>query len=80
MAGVAQGAASSEAADPAAAVMADTRSLDGSGNNLSDPALGQAGEIYPRVASAYYADGVGELVCGRRVGVGQRPWERDSPR
>ncbi len=42
----------------------EARSLDGSGNNVDDPTLGQAGTIYPRVAAANYADGVGELVDG----------------
>ncbi len=42
----------------------DGRSLDGSGNNLDDPALGQAGSIYPRETAANYADGVGEPVDG----------------
>ena len=40
------------------------RSLDGSGNNLEDPTLGQAGAIYPRLAAANYADGIGEPVDG----------------
>ncbi len=37
------------------------RSLDGSGNNLDDPTLGQANSIYTRVTEANYADGIGEL-------------------
>ncbi len=37
------------------------RSLDGSGNNLDDPTLGQANSIYTRVAEANYADDIGEL-------------------
>ena len=42
----------------------DYRSLDGSGNNIAEPTLGQAGVIYPRITDANYADGVGELVDG----------------
>ena len=42
----------------------DYRSLDGSGNNIADPTLGQAGLIYPRVTDANYADGSSELVDG----------------
>ncbi|WP_083915201.1 peroxidase family protein [Ilumatobacter nonamiensis] len=47
-----------------AAALDDGRTLDGSGNNLDDPTLGQVGTVYPRVADANYADGVGELVDG----------------
>lgn len=43
-----------------AAPLADGPSLDGSGNNPDDPALGQAGTVYPREVAANYADGVGE--------------------
>ncbi len=50
--------------DVDAAVLGDARSLDGSGNNLENPTLGQAGENYTRVADANYADGVGEMVQG----------------
>ncbi|NND76441.1 MAG: peroxidase [Ilumatobacter sp.] len=56
--------ADSQVADVLAAALADGRSLDGSGNNLDDPTLGQVGTIYPRIADANYADGVGELVDG----------------
>ena len=42
----------------------DYRSLDGSGNNVTDPTVGQAGLIYPRLTAANYADGLGELVEG----------------
>ncbi|MCB1026478.1 MAG: hypothetical protein KDB24_01805, partial [Microthrixaceae bacterium] len=42
----------------------DYRSLDGSGNNVDDPSLGAAGEIYPRLTSANYADDIGEPVDG----------------
>lgn len=45
-------------------ILPETRTLDGSGNNVSDPDLGQAGGIYPRVANANYADGVGEMFDG----------------
>jgi hypothetical protein len=48
-------------------VLADNRSLDGSGNNLDAPTTGQAGFTYPRVAAANYADGVGEMVEGPEV-------------
>ena len=50
--------------DLAAAVLDGARSLDGSGNNIDDPTLGQAGEIYVRVAEANYADGVGQMIEG----------------
>jgi hypothetical protein len=56
--------ATSPSTDLASAIIAGARSLDGSGNNLIDPTLGQAGGIYTRVAEANYADGVGELVEG----------------
>ncbi len=46
------------------ALLADGRSLDGSGNNATDPTLGAAGTIYPRETTANYADGVGEMVGG----------------
>ena len=56
-------------ADPVAvsAVDLDTliaagRTLDGSGNNPDDPALGQAGRVYPRETDANYSDGIGEPV------------------
>ncbi len=42
----------------------EVRSLDGSGNNLDDPTLGQAGEPYARLAEANYADGESEMVDG----------------
>lgn len=57
-------AVATDEADIAAAVLGDARSLDGSGNNLDDPSLGQAGESFTRVADANYADGVGEIVDG----------------
>lgn len=50
--------------DIATVLLEDARSLDGSGNNLEDPTLGRAGEIYTRVADANYADGVGVMVDG----------------
>ena len=40
------------------------RSLDGSGNNLNDPGLGQSGAIYTRETEAAYADGIGEPLDG----------------
>jgi Animal haem peroxidase len=42
----------------------DGRSLDGFGNSLADPTLGQAGTPYARVAPAYYADDVGAPASG----------------
>ena len=51
--------------DIVAAILDDARSLDGSGNNVDDPTLGQAGQNYTRVVPANYADGVGEPVEGR---------------
>ncbi len=50
--------------DLLADIVENARTLDGSGNNLDDPALGRAGENYTRVAEANYADGVGEMVEG----------------
>ncbi len=47
--------------DLAESILDDRRSLDGSGNNLDDPTLGQAGENYTRVAEADYADGLDEM-------------------
>ena len=43
------------------ALVSDTRSLDGTGNNVGAPELGAAFQIYPRETAANYADGVGEL-------------------
>lgn len=40
----------------------DTRSLDGSGNNLTDTSQGQAGSDYLRQADSWYADGVGQML------------------
>ncbi len=53
-----------EADDLAATVLSNRRSLDGSGNNLDDLTLGQAGQNYVRVAGANYADSIGETVDG----------------
>ncbi len=44
--------------------MADSRSLDGTGNNPDVPELGSAGQIYPREVEANYADDVGEPQTG----------------
>jgi hypothetical protein len=60
----ADGAVTDDVAAPADAQLLQVRSLDGSGNNVDDPTVGQAGTIYPRVASANYGDGVGELMDG----------------
>jgi hypothetical protein len=46
------------------ALVSDTRSLDGSGNNVGAPELGAAGQIYPRETDANYADGIGEPATG----------------
>jgi hypothetical protein len=40
------------------------RTLDGAGNNVSNPAWGQAGTQYSRVAAPNYADGIGRMVAG----------------
>ncbi|GAA3849667.1 hypothetical protein GCM10022243_14510 [Saccharothrix violaceirubra] len=48
----------------------EVQSYDGSGNNRAHPEWGRAGEAYPRVAPAHYADGIGAQVAGpapRRV-------------
>ncbi|MEZ5444043.1 MAG: peroxidase family protein [Lysobacterales bacterium] len=39
----------------------DWRSIDGSGNNASDPTMGQAGRALRRLQPAAYADGAAEL-------------------
>lgn len=65
-------AAASDAAGTAAAatpgdvlaLMSDTRSLDGTGNNVDVPELGSAGQIYPREVDANYADGIGRPQTG----------------
>ncbi|MFW2332359.1 peroxidase family protein [Ilumatobacter sp.] len=46
------------------ALLADERSLDGTGNNALDPELGAAGGIYRREADANYVDGIGERETG----------------
>jgi peroxidase len=45
----------------------DVRSIDGSGNNLSDPDLGRAGEQLLRLVPADYADGVSALAGPERA-------------
>ncbi len=50
--------------DLAAVILSDRRTLDGSGNNLDELTLGQAGQNYVRVADANYADSIGEMVDG----------------
>jgi hypothetical protein len=40
------------------------RTLDGSGNNLQRPFLGQAGSPYLRIAAPNYADGLGTMTAG----------------
>ncbi|MCB0918467.1 MAG: peroxidase [Actinobacteria bacterium] len=57
------------APDPASADP-EYQSLDGTGNNLGNPALGAANTRYPRQVKAWYKDGIGEPVDGpntRRV-------------
>lgn len=49
--------------NPTETLTLEVRSLDGSGNNTADPSLGQSGTIYPRVAAANYADGLGEPIA-----------------
>lgn len=50
--------------DDVVALLADERTLDGTGNNALDPELGAAGGIYRRETAASYADGVGEREIG----------------
>jgi len=52
------------AAGPALAFAFEAESLDGSANNLSHPAWGEAGSPYLRLAPARYGDGVGTMVSG----------------
>jgi peroxidase len=40
------------------------RTLDGAGNNVSNPTWGQAGARYARVAAPNYADKIGQMVSG----------------
>ncbi|HET7808884.1 MAG TPA: peroxidase family protein [Gaiellaceae bacterium] len=47
-----------------AAPLPGGRSLDGSGNNATHPAWGQAGTAYARVAAPSYADGIGQMRSG----------------
>jgi peroxidase len=47
-----------------AAVPFEIQSLDGSGNNIANPAWGQSGRPYSRVAPARYADGRSAPVAG----------------
>ncbi len=63
-AGTSTTASDETAANDVVALLADERSLDGTGNNLDDPDLGAAGGIYPRQAEAAYADGIGEPGTG----------------
>src|SRR5438105_15108975 len=51
-------------AGPAAGASPLDRSLDGSGNNVLNPAWGQAGTQYIRVAAPNYADGIAKPVTG----------------
>jgi hypothetical protein len=47
-----------------AAVPFEVQSLNGSGNNAANPAWGQAGTPYSRVAAARYANGTSQPVAG----------------
>jgi hypothetical protein len=47
-----------------AALGFEVQSLDGSGNNKAHPEFGKAGQPYPRVAAARYADGRSQPVSG----------------
>jgi hypothetical protein len=47
-----------------AAVAFPIESLDGTGNNVANPTWGQAGQPYPRVGPARYADGLSQPVAG----------------
>ena len=40
------------------------RTIDGSGNNLSDPAVNAVGAVFDRIAGARYADGIHALASG----------------
>lgn len=44
--------------------LSEVRTLDGTANNRSQPALGQANTAYSRVAPVNYADGVGAIADG----------------
>src|SRR5262245_9839004 len=44
------------------AALPSDRSLDGSGNNVTHPAWGQAGTQYARAAAPNYANGIGQMV------------------
>jgi peroxidase len=45
----------------------ETRSIDGSGNNLTDPAIGAAGTQLVRIAPAAYADGFSAMAGPERL-------------
>ena len=47
------------------AQVTEFRSLDGSGNNTSNPAFGQAGQGLLRAAPANYGDGIGSILATR---------------
>jgi hypothetical protein len=47
---------------------AEARSIDGSGNNLADPAMGAAGTALRRLVPAAYADGVSAMAGPGRPG------------
>ncbi|PZD72211.1 hypothetical protein C1752_03797 [Acaryochloris thomasi RCC1774] len=49
---------------PSGTLELDIRSLDGSGNNLSDPSLGQVNTNYSRNTETNYADSISEQVEG----------------
>ena len=53
-----------DTAQSIAGILTETRSLDGSGNNVTNPEWGQAGTEYVRTAPANYADGLSSMVDG----------------
>jgi hypothetical protein len=57
-------AAATIGAGPVSADSLSGRTIDGSGNNATHPAWGQAGTQYLRVAAPTYADGIGRMVSG----------------
>jgi hypothetical protein len=61
---LAGGAVMAATRDASAALGFEVQSLDGSGNNKAHPEWGKAGQPYPRVAAARYADGRSQPVSG----------------
>ena len=46
-------------------LLEDDRALDGSGNNLSEPTRGAAGQPFTRMSAAAYVDGISEIDADR---------------